>query len=47
MHFMTATSATEESGHCTHSVGGAGRGERRFNVHSSAEAPAGYSNEKW
>ena len=46
MHFMTATSGTEESGHCTHSVGGAGRGERRFNVHSSAEAPAGYSNKK-
>ena len=22
---MTATSGTEESGHCTHSVGGAGR----------------------
>ena len=41
---MTATSGTEESGHCTHSVGGAGRGERRFNVHSSAEVPAGYSN---
>ena len=43
---MTATSGTEESGHCTHSVGGAGRGERRFNAHTSADAPAGYSNKK-
>ena len=43
---MTATSGTEESGHCTHSVGGAGRGERRFNAHSYAESPAGYSNKR-
>ena len=46
MHFITATSGTEGSGHCTYSVGGAGRGERRFNAHSSAESPAGYSNKR-
>ena len=46
MHFITATSGTEESGRCTYSVGGAGRGERRFNAHSSAESPAGYSNKR-
>ena len=46
MHFITATSGTEESDRCTYRVGGVGRGERRFNAHSSAEAPAGYSNKK-